>query len=228
MKKALLLMATCAVCSMSYAQLKVESNGDVKISNKENALTVTRTGRFAQALNFPFHTSLEGIMLENGVSESGGFFVNGDYAIIWSAGDYNRLLRIYDEDFMSPTSTTYEKAYIDGTGGYFKLSDERRKFNIKTIEGPIAKLMKIRGVDYSYLKTSEEEAKDKHYKKESGFIAQELEEVMPEVVDTDEHGNKFVNFDGILPYLLEAIKEQQKQIEELQEQVKALRGSGKK
>ena len=48
-----------------------------------------------------------------------------------------------------------------------------------------------------------------------GVIAQEIEEVLPEVVTTRDNGYKAVKYEKIVPLLIEAIKEQQEQIEEL-------------
>jgi hypothetical protein len=50
-----------------------------------------------------------------------------------------------------------------------------------------------------------------------GVIAQEIEEVLPELVNTDKDGVKSVNYNGIIGFLINAIKEQQKQIDELKE-----------
>ncbi len=52
-------------------------------------------------------------------------------------------------------------------------------------------------------------------KKQFGFIAQEVEKVFPNLVKTDENGEKAVNYIEIIPLLLEAYKHQQKEIEEL-------------
>ena len=49
----------------------------------------------------------------------------------------------------------------------------------------------------------------------SGVIAQEIESILPEAVQTRESGMKAVRYEKIIPLLIEAIKEQQKQINEL-------------
>jgi len=49
-----------------------------------------------------------------------------------------------------------------------------------------------------------------------GFIAQDVEVVIPEIVNTDEHG-KVVNYDLLVPVLVEAIQEQQAQLDSLKE-----------
>jgi hypothetical protein len=55
-------------------------------------------------------------------------------------------------------------------------------------------------------------------KKEIGLIAQDLEQVYPELVSTDQDGYKSVQYSHLVPVLIEAIKEQQKQIEGLKKQ----------
>jgi len=55
-----------------------------------------------------------------------------------------------------------------------------------------------------------------------GFIAQEVEKVIPEAVGKDEEGIYSVEYDAILPLLVEALKEQQKIIEKLEERINQL------
>jgi hypothetical protein len=81
-------------------------------------------------------------------------------------------------------------------------SDERLKSNIKTIDNALDKVMNMRGVSYT-----------KQAEKGVGVIAQEIEKVLPEVVTDGEY--KSVAYGNIVGVLIEAIKEQQKQIDEL-------------
>ena len=53
-----------------------------------------------------------------------------------------------------------------------------------------------------------------------GVIAQEIEKVLPEVVEKRDNGYKAVKYEKIVPLLIESIKEQQKQIEELKKLIK--------
>jgi hypothetical protein len=179
-------------------------------------------GRFDGANGFNF--GQRGIHIENDNGESGGFHADGDNADIWSPGDGSRLLRIWDEDGMN------ERAYVDGGGrvysdlGFSTFSDMRLKKNIATIDGALGKIMTMRGVNYDMrdeilMKGEIEEGKDfdaEALKNQSGFIAQELLEVYPEVVTYDEEkGYYAVQYDGVIPVLVEAMKEQQNQIEAL-------------
>ena len=85
------------------------------------------------------------------------------------------------------------------------LSDEKLKKDISTIDNAVDKVMQLRGVDYTW-KQSEEKSK--------GVIAQELQKVLPELV-SESDDRLSVNYNGIIGVLIEAIKEQQKQIDEL-------------
>jgi hypothetical protein len=81
-------------------------------------------------------------------------------------------------------------------------SDERLKSDIKTIDNALDKVMNMRGVSYT-----------KQAERGIGVIAQEIEKVLPEVVTDGEY--KSVAYGNIVGVLIEAIKEQQKQIDEL-------------
>ena len=99
----------------------------------------------------------------------------------------------------------------------FATSDKRLKENIKPLDGALDKILKISGVEFDWKPLTEKEKKTIHGNEghDVGVIAQEIEEVLPEVVTTRDSGYKAVKYEKIVPLLIEAIKEQQKQIEEL-------------
>ena len=78
-------------------------------------------------------------------------------------------------------------------------------------------MLKISGVSFDWKELTEEEKKTIHGNQghDVGVIAQEIEEVLPEVVTTRDSGYKAVKYEKIVPLLIEAIKEQQVQIDEL-------------
>ena len=77
----------------------------------------------------------------------------------------------------------------------------------------IEKIKKLKGVNYSW-------KSDNTSKKQAGFLAQEVESVIPEAVITnDSTQNKSLAYSAIIPYLVEAIKEQQVEIETLKQQL---------
>ena len=94
---------------------------------------------------------------------------------------------------------------ITGSADVIAYSDKRLKENVKTLDGK--KVLEMRGVSFDRVDTG---------KASSGVIAQEIEKVAPELVIDD--GNfKGVAYGNIVGYLIEAIKDQQKQIDELKE-----------
>ena len=90
-------------------------------------------------------------------------------------------------------------------------SDQNLKDNIRTIEDPLAKVVQIRGVNFDWKETQ---------KPSVGVIAQEVEKVFPELV-TDS-GTKTVNYNGLIGLLIEVVKEQQTQINSLNERLSKL------
>jgi hypothetical protein len=93
-------------------------------------------------------------------------------------------------------------------------SDISVKENIRPIENVIERVQKSRGVLYDRI--------DSNSKNNIGFIAQELEVAFPELVITNEDGTKAVKYQNAVAVMFEAIKEQQKQIDELKELVNKL------
>ena len=100
-------------------------------------------------------------------------------------------------------------------------SDFRYKKNITAIENPLQKLMLINGVNY-YWKTNEFPEMNFNDKPQTGFIAQDLEKIFPEMVFTDERGYKSIDYSRLTPVLVETIKEQQKQLTELTHRLQAI------
>ena len=90
-------------------------------------------------------------------------------------------------------------------------SDKIYKENIKLIESPIEKVKAISGVTFEWNEKSHKETG----KKDVGVIAQEVEEVLPEIVETRDNGYKAVDYQKLTAVLIEAVKDQQKQIDEL-------------
>lgn len=99
-------------------------------------------------------------------------------------------------------------------GSITQSSDSTLKTNIKKIEGDVlSKVCKLDGYTYNW-------KSDKDGQLQVGFIAQEVEKVFPELVETIDSSNvKLLSYIGMIPYLLEAIKAQQSQIEDLKEQL---------
>jgi len=106
----------------------------------------------------------------------------------------------------------------DGDITAFASSDKRLKNNITPIQNPLEKLKKINGYTFDWI-----EKKDIHSNKgnDIGVIAQEIEEVLPEITTTRQNGYKAVRYEKLTPFLISCIKDQQKQIENQQTQIES-------
>jgi len=99
----------------------------------------------------------------------------------------------------------------------YSSSDRRWKENIKPIENALDKVSKIGGYEFDWKELTEEEKVTQHGNEghDVGVIAQEIEEILPEVVTTRENGYKGVKYEKIVPLLIESIKDLKAEIEEL-------------
>jgi hypothetical protein len=106
---------------------------------------------------------------------------------------------------------------MTAAGNVTAYSDINLKRDIQPIENALAKVLAIRGV--TFIRTDQEDDR-----RHCGVIAQEVEEVLPEVVQEHSDGIKSVAYGNMVGLLIEAIKEQQKQIESLRSEIENLKG----
>ena len=143
---------------------------------------------------------------------SGGIYYQGTdskWAYFWHNG--NDCAGIGS----STTSSSY-KLYVSGsvyaTGSYGG-SDLRLKQNIETIDNGIEKVMNMRGV---YFDWKDEHKEEKGEGRQTGVIAQELNEVLPEAVTYAEDQDEYaVDYSKITAVLIEAIKDLKNEINQL-------------
>ena len=111
---------------------------------------------------------------------------------------------------------------IRGTSPVWTSSDIRWKENVTTLSNPIEKILRLRGVEFTWKR---KEFKNKNFPegKQIGVIAQEMEKEFPELVSTDNEGYKNVSYEALTPILLEAVKAQQQEIQALKVEVEKLK-----
>ena len=102
---------------------------------------------------------------------------------------------------------------IVASGDVTAYSDMTLKSNIQTIDNALDKVTALRGVTF-----------EKDGRNGSGVIAQEVEKVLPEVVHTNDDGLKSVAYGNMVGTLIEAMKQQQEQINQLTDEIKKLKG----
>jgi hypothetical protein len=102
---------------------------------------------------------------------------------------------------------------IRATGDVIAYSDARVKENIVTLENSLDLVQKLRGVRYNRIGESE---------KKIGVIAQEVLEILPEVVQQDQDGNYSVAYGNMAGLFIESIKQQQDKIQTLEARISVL------
>ena len=111
--------------------------------------------------------------------------------------------------------------FINGDFGATAISvssDKRWKKNIQRLGSSLSKVLKLEGVSYDW-KVDEYPDRGLSKKRQIGLVAQNVESVLPELVQTDTNGYKLVSYDKLTVVLVEAIREQQNQIEEQKAQI---------
>jgi hypothetical protein len=109
------------------------------------------------------------------------------------------------------------------TGDLNSTSDIRYKKNIETIDSALEKVQSLRGVTFDWDNDAFEEKEDtkkpNFTERATGVIAQDVEKVLPEAVHENKDGFKNVAYGNMVGLLIEAIKEQQEQIDALKAQL---------
>lgn len=141
---------------------------------------------------------------------------------------------LYDRDnpgyYVNPdVSSQFNNIYY--TGALTNNSDQRFKTDIHPLAGALEKISALNPVRFKWNQSFFNAYKiEKPSKEQSqvqvGLIAQEVEKVFPEVVQTAESGYKSIDYIKLTPLLLQGIKEQQKQIEDLKKRIEALEFKG--
>ena len=121
--------------------------------------------------------------------------------------------------------------YVDGTGDVLTLkgngnatlmgtltsaSDARLKKDIVPLNNSLRKISRLNGYHYRWINPNMDQDL------QTGVLAQEVQKEFPELVKEDAKGSLSVNYDGLIPHLLEAIKEQEQRIDKLEKRLAEL------
>jgi hypothetical protein len=218
-------------------RLFVIGNG-TSSSIRKNAVTVMKNGNIgigtdapSELLHLRNNTGDAGIRIQSSNVSDIGFYNSSGYVAaiginvsqghlyLYNGGNVsvkNGRLGIGNIDPGQKLDITAENGRVESGYSWLTNSDIRYKQNITTLDNSLEKILNIRGVHYD-LKNDNQVKKG--YDKHIGFIAQELEKEFPEFVVTEENGYKSVSYDKMTAVLVEAMKEQQTQIDELKKLV---------
>jgi hypothetical protein len=153
-----------------------------------------------------------------GIGTNAGFTYSGGGAVLSTGGAL-------------PGTITLKVNGLTTATAFVATSDKRFKKDIKPIENALDKINKLTGVTYNW-RTSEFKERNFTNHPQIGLIAQEVEKILPEAVIIDENGYYGVNYNMIVPILMEAVKEQQatlnkqkNKIDELESSINAVNAS---
>lgn len=197
------------------AELHVQSNADdwtsLRIENTESSNSI-----------WEFRN------MQRNVSDSDGFHDTNNGFSLWggenSRKDYAFFVRPDNQRMGIGTLSPQGKLDVHGSIYYYSSrvhSDARWKKDIAPLNDSLDKVLNLQGVSYKW---KQDEFPDMEFdnKKHIGFIAQDLEKSVPEVVSSGENGYKYVSYENLNALLVEAVKEQQKMIKEQNLKIKEL------
>ncbi len=193
-------------------------------SNQGQAVGIySRAGNATNGWNYAIFGHLlgsnDGASIFGAVTDKGGVVLNGQWAGYFR-GD------VYVEDELWASEVTE--------------SDIKLKKDIIDIDSSLCKILKIKGQKYNLKLPNEIEQEkiesdtlvsdtfdysklQKYKKKHYGIVAQELQKVFPDLVYERSNGFLGIKYDGLIPVIIEAIKEQQTQIKNLQAEIEKLK-----
>jgi len=161
--------------------------------------------------------------------ESAGLYGDGNTLTLWAPGDANNgqpqaFIYVCDEDRFdgavdnNPHNNNSIYAYLNTAGNWVAASDKNRKEEIKPLESSLEKILAINGYSYKFKLVQEEIDKGDVSPESIGVLAQEVREIIPEVVEVAEDGSHYVSYTEFIPYLIEATKDQQEIIDAQKEE----------
>lgn len=96
---------------------------------------------------------------------------------------------------------------------FLYLSDKTLKKDITPLQNSLSKILQLQGVSFTWKKNGDRTV---------GLIAQDVEKIYPDIVNTNESGIKSVEYGNLVAPLIEAVKEQQRQIDFLKREIERL------
>ena len=192
-----------------------EANGDYSTSTgggtKANGVYSTAMGYGSYASDYSSlvigHWNLSGSTVTGSataVNSANTLFVIGNGSESWSKSDAFKVMANGD---------TIVSNDLTVGGDIVVSSDARLKANIVSLGSTLAKLLLIDGKSYTMKKNG---------KQKIGVLAQDIQKVFPELVTTDDKDMLAVNYQGLVPVLINALKEQDDKISRLEKLVEKL------
>ena len=193
--------ASTITSSNLTASRALTSNGSGKV--EVSAVTSTELG-YLDGVTSAVQTQLDSKLSSSGNITTGGNIIIPDSGNIGSTSDTDAIT------IANSGNVTFGQD-VTVSGDVVISSDARLKSNIVSLGATLSKLLHIDGKSY-----------EMKGKQKIGLLAQEIQEVFPELVSEDDNEMLAVNYQGLVPVLINALKDQQSEIDELKEMVQKL------
>ena len=183
----------------------IKATNDILIGDAAYSTNASYVG-----MKTTFQTGTSDYMILSGTTDGATYVSAKDGEGVYIRGGGNNSgnqIYVPDSTYIQVTTNSFN---VSGDVLAYATSDARLKDNVTPIQNPIQKVKAIGGYEFDW-----NDKQDTYEGHDVGVLAQEIEAIMPEVVTTRENGYKAVKYEKIVPLLIEAIKEQQKQIDEL-------------
>ena len=207
---------------VAFSEVSTGVLGDTSGPIDSDTLEGISASQFLRSDTFDEKTSgnlrfKDSIALTFGNSDDFQFFHNGSLNVI--DGQFHDIALMHGAEYHilcqdggavtlyynNSSKLATNNAGITVTGDVNSTSDINLKKDIEVITSAVEMISQLRGVKFTWKENDE---------KSVGVIAQDVEKVLPELIKGEE-GDKSVNYSGLIGLLIEAVKEQQKQIDEL-------------
>jgi hypothetical protein len=189
--------------------------------NRKNALTLLRNGNLGLGSNVLHPEYVLDIgaraRIRHNVNKTAGLFFddsnNHPEGFVGMRSDNE--IGFFNGDKWSFWMDNAGNAHIAGSN--YNTSDARLKKDLSPLVNSLAKLSALRGYQYFWKDSTKDQTV------QTGLIAQEVETSFPELVKTDDQGYKSINYMGLIPHLIESVKELKLANQELKASVEKLR-----
>ena len=207
--------------SSAGGYLRLYTAGVNRVTIQSTAQTMVLFASTATGSNY--------MQFQNNAGTNQGYlgYGSGGNDILYIVQQKNADIQFYNGNSVKGSINTAGTLTMGGDiVAYGSPSDKRLKENIKPIESALDKVSKLQGVTFDWKDKKQEydqygkPHKLQNWKNDIGFIAQEVQKVIPELVRENEDGMLSMRHQGIAPILLEAIKELKAEIEELKKKIK--------
>jgi hypothetical protein len=196
--------------------------GNGNASTRSNALTLLRNGNMGLGttgpiapLSFPNTLGQKITLWGNNTAANYGFGIQGGLLQIHTGSNADNISLGYGSSTnFTANFTVFGNGNALLVGSLTQFSDARFKKNITPIENALEAIQQLNGYRYQW----SDDKLDKAV--QIGMLAQELQKIYPELVKEGEDGKLTVNYVGMIPVLLEAIKDLKKELDDVKTSLK--------